>query len=156
MTLKRDSANSVILQKGKEEERENKIKSQRSSISGAVLRLEKLPVGVSHGGGKPVPLPCLCPPSMQQQHLPHLLNMWPNPHPGKMNSFVPPAPSLFLGMSKRGNSCCSHSAGAKPVCSRCAVSSRDGVGGGPAAGHVVPVPGIHHHLAALAFSSQRF
>jgi len=68
------------------------MKSPRCVISGAESRLEKVPMGVSHGWGISGPLPCIgAPPRCHGSVFPDgLLDEWPNPHRGWAKPRVSP------------------------------------------------------------------
>lgn len=135
MTLKRDSANSVVLRKGKKRRKRKQNEISEEIYFWCSVTPGEVTNGCFSWWGEihPLTLPwcsfhATTASSPLAQHVAKS-----TPREGEPSCPTSSAPPPFLGLSKRGNFCCSHSAGARPVCCRCAVSSKDGVEGGPAA-----------------------
>lgn len=97
--------NSVILRKGKKrrKRKQNEV-SEELYFWCSVMPVEVTIGGFSWWGEiRPLTLP-RCSFTMPWQHLPHLLNNWPNAHPGKVTPHVPPALHLlhFLSCPRGG------------------------------------------------------
>lgn len=95
MTLKRDSTNSVILRKGKKRRKRKQNEVSEELYFWCSVTPGEIASGCFSWWGEIRPLTLPRCSLMPQQRLPHLLDKWPNAHPGKVNPLVPPALQLL-------------------------------------------------------------